>query len=174
MKLSDRTWQGTLVGYEGDNGHIFTEWVPGRGVICSRDVDFDEQVFPGLPGTERASVERTGHGDSGPSQGSDPKRYDGLAARRGLVKRQMDVITVFLNGEIGPDTLIYVAHSTRYHEGGADQVCLLRKALYGLKQAHLLWFERLSSYVEGVLGLLSLHSDPCIFMNQGVIRELLA
>jgi hypothetical protein len=95
-----------------------------------------------------------------------------IAAKRGLAKKQLDVVTAFLNSEIGPDSQIYVEQPTGYHRGPRGLVCKLQKALYGLKQAPMLWFERFSRYVENVLGFRSLDSDPCLFIGGEVVLLL--
>lgn len=51
-KYEPHMMKGCLVGYEGDNGHIFKVWVPESGkVYQSRDVTFYEGDEP-LPKTK--------------------------------------------------------------------------------------------------------------------------
>jgi hypothetical protein len=86
-----------------------------------------------------------------------------LCAKHGLICHQMDVVTAFLNGLLGPGQAVYVEQPTGFQKGGPTTVCLLIKALYGLKQAPLLWYNRFSTYVESVMGFQALLSDQCLF-----------
>jgi hypothetical protein len=59
---------------------------------------------------------------------------------------QMDVNTVFLNGEVEQDVYIeqlkgFVIHGKKSH------VCKLKKALYGLKQGPRAWYGRIGSFL---------------------------
>ena len=57
-----------------------------------------------------------------------------LTAKYDLIIYQMDVKSVFLNGEV--DTELYVEQSEMFKEKDRKLwVCKLKKGLYGLKQA---------------------------------------
>jgi hypothetical protein len=57
-----------------------------------------------------------------------------LAASHGLLIHQMDVKTIFLNGEL--EEKIYMAQADGFVvKGQEDKMCKLQKSLYGLKQA---------------------------------------
>jgi hypothetical protein len=60
---------------------------------------------------------------------------------------QMDVKSVFLNGEIGEEAYIEQPEGFQLSEN-ADYVCKLKKALYGLKQAPRAWYSRLDKYLH--------------------------
>src|SRR3954465_3659428 len=64
-----------------------------------------------------------------------------LAASHGLLVRQMDVKTAFLNGEL--DEKIYMEQPDGFVlDGQEGKVCKLLKSLYGLKQAPKQWHEK--------------------------------
>jgi len=50
---------------------------------------------------------------------------------------QMDVKTVFLNGNLKEE--IYMYQPEGFEEGDRNMVCRLQKSLYGLKQAPRSW-----------------------------------
>jgi hypothetical protein len=58
-KFDERAYQGILVGYEGQNGHIYRVYVPKKGLIRSRDVRFDEASTPGIPEDPQQSYPET-------------------------------------------------------------------------------------------------------------------
>ena len=59
---------------------------------------------------------------------------------------QMDVKTVFLNGEIEEE--LYVEHPDGFIVHGKEShVCRLKKALYGLKQAPRAWYGRINGFI---------------------------
>jgi hypothetical protein len=71
---------------------------------------------------------------------------------------QMDVKTVFLNGEIEEEAYIeqtegFVIHNEKYH------VCRLKKTIYGLKQAPHAWYKKMDGFLMS-LGFNKSTADP--------------
>nr|GFA56732.1 retrovirus-related Pol polyprotein from transposon TNT 1-94 [Tanacetum cinerariifolium] len=68
------------------------------------------------------------------------------AAHKNMVVYQMDVKTVFLNGNMREE--VYVSQPDRFVDpDNPNYVYKLKKALYGLKQAPRAWYDMLSSYL---------------------------
>ena len=70
-----------------------------------------------------------------------------LALVLGWKLQQMDVNTVFLNGEVNEEVYIdqpkgFLIHRKESH------VCKLKKSLYGLKQDPRAWYARINSYLQ--------------------------
>lgn len=84
-----------------------------------------------------------------------------IAAALDLELEQMDVKTAFLYGDI--DGEVYVEQPPEFDDG-TGLVCKLNKALYGLKQAPRIWYQTLTTYLEG-LGFHPLTSDVRIFVK---------
>ena len=82
-----------------------------------------------------------------------------IAAALDLEIHQIDVKTAFLYRDI--DEEIYVEQLTGL-EDGTGRVCRLNKALYGLKQSPRIWYNTLSTFLEG-LGFTALSSDIGVF-----------
>ena len=73
----------------------------------------------------------------------------------------MDVKSTFLNGYIKED--VYVKQSPSFEcIDLPNHVYKLDKALYGLKQAPRAWYDRLSTYLQG-LGYSRGNVDPTLF-----------
>src|SRR5438876_11451373 len=94
-----------------------------------------------------------------------------LAASHGLLVHQMDVKTVFLNGEL--DEEIYMDQPDGYVVGGQEgKVCKLLKSLYGLKQAPKQWHEKFDRTLKSV-GFIVNETDKCVYYRfvggEGVI-----
>jgi hypothetical protein len=86
-----------------------------------------------------------------------------LAAVFGWKLHQMDVKTVFLNGEVDQEVYIeqpkgFVIHDKRSH------VCKLKKALYGLKQALRAWYGRIDSFLQS-LGFTKSIANPNLYIK---------
>jgi hypothetical protein len=60
---------------------------------------------------------------------------------------QMDIKSVFLNGELEEEVYIEQPEGFQLSEN-TDYVCKLKKALYGLKQALRAWYSRLDKYLQ--------------------------
>lgn len=68
-----------------------------------------------------------------------------IATSKGWKVHQMDVKTVFLNGEIEE---VYIEQLKGFYtHDRKSHVCKLKKALYGLKQAPRTWYERIDNYL---------------------------
>jgi hypothetical protein len=84
-----------------------------------------------------------------------------LAASHSLLIRQMDVKTVFLNGELEEE--IYMDQPDEFiakgHEG---KVCKLLKSLYGLKQAPKQWHEKFDKTLTLVVFAVN-EADKCVY-----------
>lgn len=74
-----------------------------------------------------------------------------------------DVKTAFLYGNLEQD--IYMNQPEGFDDG-SGKVCKLNKSLYGLKQAPRMWNERVTTFFEEKLGLISTDDDPCIYYNK--------
>jgi hypothetical protein len=86
-----------------------------------------------------------------------------LAAVFGWKLHQMDVKTIFLNGEVEQEVYIeqpegFVIHDKRSH------VCKLKKALYRLKQAPRAWYGRIDSFLQS-LGFSKSIADPNLYIK---------
>nr|GEZ26697.1 retrovirus-related Pol polyprotein from transposon TNT 1-94 [Tanacetum cinerariifolium] len=67
-------------------------------------------------------------------------------AHKNMVVYQMDVKTVFFNGNLREE--VYVSQPDRFvDQDNPNHVYKLKKALYGLKQAPRLWYDMLSSFL---------------------------
>lgn len=79
--------------------------------------------------------------------------------QNGLIIEQMDVETVFLNGEVTSE--VYVNQPKGYADG-TDRVCKLSKALYGLKESPRDWYECFDKYVTK-LGFKKNNIELCLY-----------
>ena len=87
-----------------------------------------------------------------------------LACKEGLKLHQMDVTTVFLNGEL--DQEIYMRQPDSFIADGQEHlVCRLKKSLYGLKQSSRCWSQVLDAQLKK-MGLQQSPSDPCIYTSK--------
>ena len=83
------------------------------------------------------------------------------ASSKGFQLQQIDVKSVFLNGYIKED--IYVEQPPDFEcIDLPNHVYKLDKALYGLKQAPRAWYDRLSTYLQGLVYSRG-NVDPTLF-----------
>nr|GEZ44673.1 retrovirus-related Pol polyprotein from transposon TNT 1-94 [Tanacetum cinerariifolium] len=86
------------------------------------------------------------------------------AAHKNMVVYQMDVKTVFLNGNLREE--VYVSQPDGFvDQDNPNHVYKLKKALYGLKQASRAWYDMLSSFLisqDFSKGLV----DPTLFIHR--------
>jgi len=82
---------------------------------------------------------------------------------RALALLQLDVATVFLNGEVEEE--LYIREPRGYERGAPGLVCRLRKALYGLKQAARAWYRKLRTTLERA-GFEACEADECLFKRR--------
>jgi hypothetical protein len=76
---------------------------------------------------------------------------------------QMDVKTVFLNGEVEQEVYIEQPEGLVIHEK-ESHVCKLKKSLYGLKQALRAWYGRIDSFLQS-LGFSKSIEDPNLYIK---------
>jgi hypothetical protein len=88
-----------------------------------------------------------------------------IAAIHGLEIHQMDVMIVFLVGELEEE--IYMEQPEGFEVSGKedDLVCRLRKSLYGLKQAPRVWNRKIRDFLKSI-GFDQSYSDPCVYINK--------
>lgn len=85
-----------------------------------------------------------------------------VAAKEGMIIRQIDVSTAFLYGDLKEE--IFMRQPPGYSRDPI-KVCRLKKSLYGLKQAPRCWNQRFTSFLLG-LGFKRSEADPCLFTRQ--------
>nr|GEV95155.1 retrovirus-related Pol polyprotein from transposon TNT 1-94 [Tanacetum cinerariifolium] len=89
------------------------------------------------------------------------------AAHKNMVVYQMDVKTMFLNGNLREE--VYVSQPNGFvDQDNPNHVYKLKKALYGLKQAPRVWYDILSSFLisqDFSKGLQIIQSPRGIFIN---------
>jgi Reverse transcriptase (RNA-dependent DNA polymerase)/gag-polypeptide of LTR copia-type/Integrase core domain/GAG-pre-integrase domain len=87
-----------------------------------------------------------------------------VSAHEGLVLRQFDIRTAFLNGALEEE--VYMRQPPGHASGPAGSVCRLQRALYGLKQAGRKWHETLVRELLE-LGFTQSDADPSLFLLRG-------
>jgi hypothetical protein len=88
-----------------------------------------------------------------------------LAASHGLLIHQMDVKTIFLNGEL--DDQIYMQQQVGFVANGKEgMVCKLLKSLYGLKQAPKQWHEKFDRTLKYVVFVVN-KANKCVYYRYG-------
>lgn len=86
-----------------------------------------------------------------------------VAAKKGLVLKQFDVKTAYLNGIIEEE--LYMRQPPGFITPGQEGlVCKLRKSIYGLKQSARSW-NRVLHAVLLKLGFMQCESDPCLYVS---------
>ncbi|GMF37522.1 unnamed protein product [Phytophthora lilii] len=85
----------------------------------------------------------------------------------GLIIRQFDVETAFLNGDLEEDVYMAPPLGIDIPEG---MVCKLRRSLYGLKQAAAVWFKKIRSVFIS-MGFVQCRADPCLFVRHQAGRD---
>lgn len=76
---------------------------------------------------------------------------------------QMDVVTVFWNGEVEED--IYMEIPERVSVSDKNLVCKLIKSLYCLKQAPKRWNVKIDPFLVEKLGFKKCSGDPCLYIK---------
>jgi hypothetical protein len=88
-----------------------------------------------------------------------------LAVCNDIFIHQMDVKTVFLNGEL--DDEIYIKQSDGFVAlGQENKVCRLKKSSYGLKQAPKQWHEKFDRTLTSA-GFVVNETDTCVYYRFG-------
>jgi hypothetical protein len=90
-----------------------------------------------------------------------------FAVDNGLAIHQLDVRSAFLTCPLEDKVTLLPPPG---FDCPPDTVLELKKAIYGLKQAPLVWYKRLSAYLQK-LGFSILKSDPCVFWRVGVAHR---
>ena len=85
------------------------------------------------------------------------------AAQRGMHVHQMDVHTVFLNGELEEDIYMFQPEGFVV-EGKEELVCHLHRSLYGLKQTPRCWNKELTCHLLDS-GFQQSKADPCVYFR---------
>lgn len=85
-----------------------------------------------------------------------------LVALKGLVTRQLNVVTAYLNAKL-QDHQVYMRQPTGFAVPG--KVCLLKQALYGFRQSAFLWYECFAAALKD-LGFRPLKDDICVFTRR--------
>ena len=85
-----------------------------------------------------------------------------IAALRNLEVHQMDVKTVFLNGDL--EEKIYMEQSESFIVPGQKKVCKLVKSLYGLKQTPKKWHEKFDNIMI-TNGFRINECDKCVYIK---------
>ena len=86
-----------------------------------------------------------------------------LVAHYDLELHQMDVKTVFLNGNI--NETIYMVQPKNFESNNSKQlVCKLKKSIYGLKQASRQWYRNFDQVITS-FGFKENTVDQCIYLN---------
>ncbi|BES94054.1 Hydra magnipapillata [Nesidiocoris tenuis] len=123
----------------------------------------------------------------------------GIAAEKGLMVSQMDVITAYLNGDLDEDVYMAIPENLKQYlqeivveesqnetvfekarkalndlrNGDKEKVCHLKKAIYGLRQAGRQWFKKLDSKLKEI-GFNPSIADPCIYRSSTGGGEIIA
>jgi hypothetical protein len=88
-----------------------------------------------------------------------------LTSSHDLLIHQMDVKTIFFNGEL--EEKIYMTQSDGFVvKGQEDKVCKLLKSLYDLKQAPKQWHEKFGATFISV-GFSVHEGDQCVYYHHG-------
>jgi hypothetical protein len=91
-----------------------------------------------------------------------------VAASYGLIIHQMNVKTVFLNGELEEE--IYMDQPDGFIANGQEnKVCKLLKSLYGLKQAPKQWNEKFDNTLTSA-GFIVNEADKCVYYRNGGVK----
>ena len=86
-----------------------------------------------------------------------------LAVQNGLKLHQMDVTTVFLNGELKEEMCMKQPEGF-ITKGQEHLVCKLKRSIYGLKQSPRCWNSALDCYLKRI-GFVQATSDPCLYIT---------
>jgi len=84
-----------------------------------------------------------------------------IAAIQDLHLHSVDISHAFTNGDL--DEEIYMKQPEGFHQGDANDVCLLKKSLYGLKQSARQWNKKIHGTLE-TIGFKRLESDQSIYL----------
>nr|GEW42730.1 retrovirus-related Pol polyprotein from transposon TNT 1-94 [Tanacetum cinerariifolium] len=89
---------------------------------------------------------------------------------KNMVVYQMDVKTMFLNGNLRKD--VYVSQSDGFvDQDNPNNVYKLKKALYGLKQAPRTWYDMLSSFLISKTSLKKYRFESCDPVDTPMVEQ---
>jgi hypothetical protein len=98
-----------------------------------------------------------------------------VTASNGWLVEQMDVKSVYLNGVLPDDEVIYMRPPPGFEfssPGNRDRILRLKKALYGLKQSSRLWYKAFCDALERH-GLMRCEVDHAVFYRHSEAGILL-
>jgi hypothetical protein len=84
-----------------------------------------------------------------------------VAAREGLLLRQLDIYTTFINRELEKEVFTRASAFTKRLTGARGRVLRLRRALYGLRQMPRAWNKRLEGELRS-RGFVQADADPSL------------
>ena len=85
---------------------------------------------------------------------------------------QMDVVTAFLNGDLGEDVFISVPEELS-SDSTKNKVSKLRKSLYGLKQSPRQWYAKIHNFLVEELNFERRTNYPCLYVRHEVFNALI-
>ena len=84
----------------------------------------------------------------------------GVAVNRGMVMKQADISTAYLNADLDVDLMLKLPKNNGVYPEGT--IVRLRKAIYGLKQSGRLWNATLDAWLRHQ-GFQRCETDPCLY-----------
>ena len=95
-----------------------------------------------------------------------------IAAHLDLDLEQMDVVTVFLNGDL--EEYVFMSDPEGLlSESTENKVCKLRKSLYGLKQSPRQWYSKMYTFLIQHLKFQNSSHDPCLYTQHETKKILI-
>lgn len=117
QKVIDNKWVYKIKKNPNDDDKRYKARLVVRGFTQQYGIDYQETFSPVVRFTSLPAILA-------------------VAAERGLLMKQFDVKTAFLNGDL--DEMVYMKQPIGFDDK-SGRVCKLQKSLYGLKQASRCW-----------------------------------